>query len=76
MSRMKLHKVQRDIIAEIKKEGGIILAIRKGGSHLLADYTFDRQMFFVATMPSGTSISPRWLANFRQQIRGNKGSKS
>jgi hypothetical protein len=76
MGRLKLRKAQREIIDTIKEEGALIIAIRKGGSHLLCDYTFDRRLFFVATMPSGTSISPRWIANFRTQLRGNRGSKS
>jgi hypothetical protein len=75
MSRLKLRKPQRDIIAEIRNEGGIIMGIRHGGRHYLCDYTFDRQLFFVATMPSGTGISPRWIANFRAQLRNNRGSK-
>ena len=75
MGATRLSKIQRTLVDTIKTEGGSIIAFRKGGNHLLCDYTFDQRLFFVAPLPCGTSISPRWIANFRAQLRNNRGKK-
>ena len=73
MSRLKLRKVQHDLLDTIKEEGARVLGIRTGSKHFLVDYTFDNVKFFVAPMPNGTSISPRWKNNFRKQLKHNRG---
>lgn len=76
MSRLKLGKPAKTLIAVIESEGAKILDKRKGGNHLLVDYTFDGQHFFTATLPYGSDMSQRWAIQLRQQLRRNKENRS
>lgn len=72
MSRLKLGKPAKTLIAVIESEGATIVDKRKGGNHLLVDYTFDHQHFFTTTLPYGSDMSQRWAIQLRQQLRRNK----
>lgn len=72
MARSKLTKVQQLLTAIIKEEGGEVVDVRKGGNHLKIDYTFDHAHFFTTHAPHSMAIPPRWMYNFRSEIRKNK----
>lgn len=76
MSRLKLGKPAKTLLAVIESEGATIIDKRKGGNHLQVDYTFDHQHFFTASLPFGTGMSQRWATQLRQQLRRNKENKS
>jgi len=71
MSRLKLGKPAKTLIAVIESEGGKILDKRKGGSHLLVDYQLGNHVF-TTTLPYGSAMSQRWATQLRSTIKKQK----
>ena len=69
MSRPRLGKPQKQLVAIIEAEGGTVLASRKGANHIALDFTFDKNHVLTQHIPYGTSMSPRWASNFRSEVR-------
>lgn len=76
MSRLKLGKPAKALLAVIESEGATILDKRKGGNHLLVDYTFDHRHHFTTTLPYGSSMSQRWASNLRSTLKKQKETRS
>ncbi len=73
MSRLKLGKPQKALVAIIESEGAEILSIEKGGNHLKVNYTFDQHHVFTQPLPYGTgTLDHRWASNMRATVRKNK----
>lgn len=73
MAKPRLLKPQREMLDAITGEGARIVGLRKGGSHILVDYTWDGRQFFTTMLHYGTtSQTARNVMNFRAQIRRNK----
>lgn len=69
---IRLTKLQRELVDIIKAEGGRIMAIRNGSSHILIDYELKPGHVFTQSIPRGSRVSPRWAANFRTAIRATR----
>jgi hypothetical protein len=72
MSRRVLSKEQRQLIDIVRDEGGTILGMRNGGSHVKLDYTFDGVTTHVQHLPFGSSPGNRTLLNFRAAVKRAK----
>ncbi len=75
MSRPKLGKPQKQLVAIIETEGGNILTTRNKGIHIETDFTFDGHHVFTQYLPHGKISGGRWEKNFRAAVRKQKASK-
>lgn len=75
MSRPKLGKPQKQLVAIIETEGGKILTTRNKGIHIEIDFTFDSHHVFTQYLPHGKISGGRWEKNFRAAVRKQKASK-
>ena len=70
MSKPKLSKHQKRLVAIIEDEGGRIVGLRTGANHFKVDYTFDDRHFFTQHVPYGApTAGSRWDKNFRAAVR-------
>ena len=75
MSRPRLGKPQKQLVAIIETEGGTVVATRNKGVHIEVDFTFDRHQVFTQYLPHGKISGGRWEKNFRAAVRKQKASQ-
>ena len=75
MSRPRLGKPQKQLVAIIETEGGKVMAVRNDGIHIKVDFTFDKHHVFTQYLPHGKTSGGRWEKNFRAAVRRQKASQ-
>ena len=75
MSRPKLGKPQKQLVANIETEGGKVLSVNNKGIHITIDYSFDSHQVHTQYLPHGKISGGRWEKNFRAAVRKQKASK-
>lgn len=67
-------KPLREILKVIEDEGGTDFVLTHGINHWKIRYSFGGQTF-QQFAPHGTGLSPRWLKNFRSNVRNSHKEK-
>lgn len=64
---------ERQLLRVLTDEGATILSITQRKRHVRVDYTFNAHETFTQHLPRGKPNSdPRWVKNFRADIRRHK----